>query len=91
MMCRYTFSAANAEDLFRRFFGSANPYFSDFFSDAHSFGAGFGFGETGKARGPMQGRDVEREVYCTLEELYNGCVAVWGCAWCQKMRRKKGF
>jgi hypothetical protein len=26
----------------------------------------------------FEGRNVEREVYCTLEELYNGCVWQWG-------------
>lgn len=58
----------NAQEIFESFFGTSNPF------------AAFGFGETmpfanklNKA-GPKKAPPAERELACTLKELFNGCV-----------------
>ena len=62
----------NSFEIFEKFFGSANPFFSSFSSDKslRSFGI--------KSNEPSidtedQPSDLIIQVYCTLEELYNGC------------------
>lgn len=57
----------NAQEIFEKFFGSANPF------------ATFGFGESTpfssklNKPGPLKPEPYVEDLECTLEELYNGC------------------
>eukprot|EP00163_Fabomonas_tropica_P007121 TRINITY_DN16775_c0_g1_i1.p1 TRINITY_DN16775_c0_g1~~TRINITY_DN16775_c0_g1_i1.p1 ORF type:complete len:319 (+),score=97.62 TRINITY_DN16775_c0_g1_i1:186-1142(+) len=61
--------AGKPEQIFQEFFGSANPY-ADFSEVGGQ--SGFGFGDTGFSRGARQPPPIEKEFFCTFEELYNG-------------------
>jgi DnaJ-class molecular chaperone len=57
----------NAQEVFERFFGTANP-FADFgYNDAMPFGSKL------KKPGPKKADPVVQELPLTLEELFNGC------------------
>jgi len=80
----FHFSPGKPEDIFAQFFGASNPFannhnfrnnnfhsggsdpFSSFFGDGISNGTN---GKTQKKAAPVQ-----QKFYCTLEELYTGCV-----------------
>lgn len=63
----YTYKQ-NAHEIFESFFGTSNPF------------AAFGFGDTQpfakklNKPGPKKAPPVERNLECSLAELYNGCV-----------------
>ena len=57
----------NAGAIFERFFGTANP-FADFgFGDSTPFAARL------KKPGPRKMPPVNHDLFCSLEELFNGC------------------
>ncbi|GMI06373.1 hypothetical protein TrRE_jg3156 [Triparma retinervis] len=59
---------SNGEEIFQNFFGTSNPF------------ADFGFGESTpftsrlKKAGPKKMDAIVKDLPCTLEELFNGCV-----------------
>ena len=62
----------NAFEIFEKFFGSANPFFSSFSDDSslRNFGVNLPKSDTISEE---KVTDLIIEVPCTLEELYNGC------------------
>jgi DnaJ family protein B protein 13 len=69
--------AGDANEIFRKFFATTNPYAlkkdPDRFDDEYGtmFSSAFG-GQYSKPKDPLPNVVVDFE--CTLEELYNGCV-----------------
>ena len=67
----------NANEIFRKFFGTTNPFAllkdADRFDDEYGtmFSSAFG-GQYAKPKPPLANVEVNME--CTLEEMYNGCV-----------------
>jgi DnaJ-class molecular chaperone len=58
----------NGQDIFSSFFGTSNP-FADFgFGDATPFASKL------KKAGPIKPEPIVKELACTLEELFNGCI-----------------
>lgn len=62
----YTY-AQNAEEIFRNFFGTSNP-FTDF-----GFGDSIPFASRLRRTGPKKGDPILKDLPCSLEELFNGC------------------
>lgn len=60
--------AHNAEEIFQNFFGTENP-FADF-----GFGQSVPFASRLRQPGPVKAEPVVKDLKCTLEELFNGCV-----------------
>lgn len=61
----------DAMKVFREFFGGDNPY-ADYFDINGDFMTGFG-GLNGRGR-KKQDPPIERDLFLTLEEIFNGCV-----------------
>ena len=59
---------SNAEEIFQNFFGTANP-FADF-----GFGEATPFTSRLKKPGPKKMDAIVKDLPCSLEELFNGCV-----------------
>ncbi|CAI2737946.1 unnamed protein product, partial [Dicrocoelium dendriticum] len=57
---------------FTNFFGSDNPFSQ--FQDEMDFQAKNNFGGTMGRGQPRQDPPIEREMFLTLEEIYNGCI-----------------
>jgi DnaJ homolog subfamily B member 13 len=64
----------NSFEIFEKFFGSSNPFFSAF-SESSSL-RNFGIDNIVAKKSEEVPSDLIVEVFCTLEELYNGCKKV---------------
>jgi len=62
----YTYSQ-NANEIFRTFFGTSNP-FADF-----GFGDSIPFASRLRRPGPKKMEPIVKDLPCSLEELFNGC------------------
>lgn len=63
----YQFTELKSLDIFKTFFGTANPFTTFGFADTVPYEAAF------KDEGPKKAPPIEKELVCTLEELYTGC------------------
>ena len=69
------------KEIFESFFGTSNPFVDFGFGDTMPFAARL------KKQNPRKLDPVKRDLFCSLEELYNGCTKTF------KITRKvsKGF
>lgn len=66
----FHFDTRNAHDIFQEVFGNEDP-FANGFAGHPAYNA---FGLNGRGSQPKQPPPIQKQLYCTLEELYTGCV-----------------